>query len=83
MSSVPLWEIKRRLDEMSVEYNDIDADRPALERRLMEQYGSSGSKDRRRRVDDGFDDDELDGYGDGGGGAGGWLGGLFSWCSLL
>jgi len=81
---MPLWEIKRRLDEMSVEYNDIDADRPALERRLMEQYGSSGSHNRRRRRDDdGFDDDGLDAYGDGDGGAGGWLGGLFSWCSLL
>lgn len=80
---MPLWEIKRRLDEMSVEYNDIDADRPALERRLMAQYSSSGSYDRRRRDDDGFDDEELDAYGDGEGSAGGWIGGLFSWCSLL
>ena len=38
MSSVPLWEIKRRLDDFGVSYAAIEGDRPALEQLLLEQY---------------------------------------------
>ena len=50
---MPLWEIKRRLDEMAVDYDDIESDRPALEDRLMAQY----SFDRQRDVE--LDEEEY------------------------
>jgi len=38
VSAIPLREIRRRLDDMRVDYADIVDDRPALEARLLAQY---------------------------------------------
>jgi len=38
VTAIPLREIRRRLDDMHVDYSDIADDRPALEARLLAQY---------------------------------------------
>ena len=76
MSSVPLWEIKRRLDDFGVSYAAIEGDRPALEQLLLEQYTYEEDES-----DDGGggDHDEGGGGDEGGGERRGWAVWLTSW----
>lgn len=76
VSKIPLHEIRRRLDDMGVTYDDCLNSRPALEQKLLAQYqpGSGGSFV--AEPDELYSDDEEDvGYG------------LFSWlpayCTIL
>ena len=70
---MPLWEIKRRLDEMAVDYGEIGSDRPTLEARLMGQY----SADRQREIaldeEEDYDDYEPQSWGS-------WA---WGYCSIL
>lgn len=73
---MPLWEIKRRLDDMGVAYSDVANDRPALESRLMQQYREQRSHDRRREEEYYEDTDDCKN-------AEGWFSTVWSYCTVL
>ena len=76
VSSVPLWEIKRRLDDFGVSYAAIEGDRPALEQLLLEQY--TYEEDEYEGTY--YEEDQHEGGGDEGGGERrGWAVWLTSW----
>ena len=69
----PLAPTPTRLDEMAVNYDDIESDRPALEDRLMGQYSAERQREIELEEEEYYDEYEPQS----------WSSWAFGYCSIL